>query len=53
LALARDWTSGHDEQVKHLDQRVYELERLLREAAERLEVSGEETLANRIKRKLR
>jgi hypothetical protein len=53
FALARDWTSGHNEEVKYLHQRVSDLERLLAEAAERLEASGERNLANRIQRKLR
>ena len=53
FALARDWTSGHHEQAKHLHQRVYELERLLGEAAERLETAGEQKLADRIRRNLR
>ena len=52
LALARDWTSGHDEQVKFLEQRVHELERLLRDVAERLEGTGDHKLADRVRRKL-
>lgn len=53
LALARDWTSGHDEQVKFLNQRIRELERLLTDVAERLEATGEQKLADRVRRKLR
>lgn len=53
LALARDWTSGHDEQVKFLNQRVSELERLLRDVAEQLEDAGDQKLADRVRRKLR
>jgi hypothetical protein len=53
MALARDWASGHDEQVKYLNRRVDELERLLREVAERLEATGEQKLANRVRRRLR
>jgi hypothetical protein len=53
LALARDWTSGHDEQVKYLQRRLLDLERLLREAVEQLEAAGEQKLADRIHRKLR
>lgn len=53
MALARGWTSGHDEPVKYLRKRVYELEQLLGETAERLEALGELRLMNRIRRKLR
>jgi hypothetical protein len=53
LALARDWASGHDEQVKFLNDRIHELERLLSDVAERLEATGEQKLADRVRRKLR
>ena len=53
LALARDWASGHSEQVKYLHKRTHDLERLLRDAMERLEAAGEHELVRRIQRKLR
>jgi hypothetical protein len=53
LALARDWAGGHDEQVKFLNERIRELERLLTDVAERLEGAGEQQIADRVRRKLR
>lgn len=53
LALARDWTSGHDEQVRFLSKRVHELERLLRDAAQQLATDGNQRLADRLMRQLR
>ncbi len=53
LALARNWTSGHDEQAKSLSKRVHELERLLRDAAQQLKADGNLRMADRLMRQLR